>query len=58
MNGYETYRVTNWCRICAREFLCNKETCRGLIRWRETANFGEVRRIEDDKQQTSKGRTN
>lgn len=33
------------CKICARQFLCNKETCRGLIRWRETANFGEVRRI-------------
>jgi len=46
------------CQICAKQYLCTKKQCTGLIRWRETANYGEVRRIEDDKQQTSKGRIN
>jgi len=46
------------CKLCAKQYLCSKEKCTGLVRWRETKNYGEVRRIGNGKQQRSERRIN
>ena len=34
------------CKICVKQYLCTKKQCTGLIRFRETANFGEIKKEE------------
>ena len=36
------------CQICAKQYFCNKKECKP-IKWSETKDCGEVRRIEDAK---------
>ena len=35
------------CRICAKQYLCNKKEC-NPIKFSQTKDYGEVRRIENE----------
>ena len=41
--------MNNNCRICSKQYICNKEKCTGLIRYRELKDYGEVKKVISQK---------
>ena len=46
------------CQICARQYLCENfkkiENCSNIIKFSNTKNYGEVKRIEDEMKEDEK----
>lgn len=36
------------CQNCARQYFCERKDCK-FVSWKNTKNYGEVKRVEDTK---------